>query len=1122
MKCSNCNSEIPEDKEFLADGGLCQKCQAAAKKYCPECGTECGFIDKFCEECGHKFTKEDMPAPQDTLQPPLEPAPKPSAPKGAEEEAFLKHVTVLIVDMKGSTELIGKMDPEEARETLFPAMQKLSSIVYEYGGTVISTAGDGLIAIFGMTQTLENHAMRACLAALAMQRQIKQINQAFLLRIGLNTGEILISVDKSKYDIVGPVVHLAARMEQLAKPGTIQLTRNTLKQVEDNVTVESVGNLEAKGFSELIETFELKGVKVRKSLTELENQFLEKAGFVNREEELKQIESLLLAAKAGQGNSVSLCAETGIGKSRFTYELIKSNSAKDCNVLLTAGFIHLKNIPLLPIKNLFLNLFGILKNENVLENIKTQIKPFLAKIDSPYALNATLNLIQLLPEDPEWNTLEPGLKRKFMFEVGAQILSNYASEKPLILIFEDMHWIDSISELFLDLLTSQVGKWKTLIIITFRPEFHDHWVNKPNYTKIILNPLTNKACSTMLDNILGTDPSLAEIKTKLLTSAEGNPFFLEELALSLINEKIFVGKQNNYRLREGTVVTEIHLPESIASIYETKIDSLRPIEKKILQIASVIGAKFLYHQLVQLMGVIDEGEVRMSLNRLADNQYIYETQLYPELGFAFTHTLTLDTAYNSMLKKTRKALHQRLFQILESSLTEEHGEQAQIFAEHASLGEDWEKAFYYYVKSAERVYEINAFTASAQLYEKALIMAAHLPQNEETILKKMKIHYALYYVYVPLGRFKEQQEHLDKALEIALAKKDLFFQSLIHSAICIHYMGYKNVNEAFQHAEKAYQIAKELHSKDAIAIAQFSLVNVHYFLGQFEEILLSYRELEETAGNPDFRSEWLKLPICQLAHSYESWTLSFTGQFSVVEERKEKWFAESKNLSLPSIGNVCRFGSMGMNYYIKGEFEKALEYTLTALHYSLAAEVIIFVPVFLGLLSNMYLRLNKIPEGKEYLAKAIAATEKISASYISSPSMVTISECLLLVGDVEKAKEFCSMAIKIVLERQVQPLYGLLLRVSAEIDLAMPNPNYEEIKRKLEEALEILSKMKMWAFVGRSHLSLAKLYQKMGDIENKNKQIILTLDYFEKFKMTYWAEQTRALASNGEQIKKAM
>ncbi len=1107
MKCPKCDSEIPEDKE------VCPNCQAVLVKYCPDCGTKSGIKDLFCEKCGHKFKfKAAAPPLKEKTATPLPPAPAAKQTliaKELESENFLKHATVLIVDMKSSTELIGKMDPEEAREILFPIMQKLSSIVYEYGGTVISTAGDGLIAAFGAVRPLENHAMRACLAALAMQRQIKMINESLDLRIGLNTGEILVSVDGSRYDVVGAVVNLAARMEHLAKPGSILLTRNTLEQIEENVIVESLGNQEVKGFPDLIEVFTLKDVKISKSLTELKNQFFERSGFVNRGPETKEILSLLQAAKDGHGNAVCISADTGIGKSRLIYEVVNSSTSKECVVLLTVGFIHTKSIPLLPIKNLFLNLFGILRADAPIENIKNQIKPLLAKITTPNAMNAALSLVQLSPSDSEWNLLEPGVKRKYVFEVGSQILFNFSLEKPLILIFDDMHWVDYESELFIDLLISQVGKWRILIIIAFRPEYHDHWVNHPNYTRILLKALSNDACASMLDNILGVDLTLAEIKKKLLTISEGNPFFLEELVLSLIKEKIFVGSPLNYHLREGTLVKELRLPESIVGVYQMKIDNLRPIEKKTLQMASVIGSKFLYSHLIQLMEEADEGEVRMALNRLTENQYIYESQQYPELAFAFTHALTQDTAYNSLLKKTRKALHLKIFQILESTFRGDQIEQLQILAQHAYLGENWEKAFPYYVKAAEKDYEINAFTAAAQSYENALITATHLPQSEELILKTMRIHYSLYYVYVPLGRFKEQQEHLEKALEIALAKKDLFFESIIHSAICIHYMGYKNVTEAYQHAEKAYKIAKELQSKDAIAIAQFSLVNVHFFLGQFPDVFASEEELERITGDPDFRSEWLKLPICQLARIYESWTRSFSGEFSIVEGRQEKWFKESKNLSQPNIPNVCRYGAMGMNYYLKGEFEKGIEYTLTALQYSLTAEVMIFVPVFFGLLSNMYLRTQKIQEGKEYLDRAMAAAEKIRASYVSVPSMVTISECLLLLGDYQKAKEYCDTAIKITQERQIPSVYALLLRILAEIEMGSPNPNFPEIKAKLDESLAMLTKMTMWTYVGRCHLSYAILCQKMGDLENKKSHLKSAHDIFEKYNMTYWVEQTK-------------
>lgn len=1031
-----------------------------------------------------------------------------------EGESFRKHVTVLVVDIKSSTELSGPSDPEEVKEIISPAMEKLSSLVYEYGGLVVSAAGGEILAVFGAVAPLENYSLRACLAALAMQKQIKSMNKALLLRIGLNTGEVILGVEGTKYDIAGAVVNLAARMEQTAKADTIRFTENTLKLVADSVTVESLGPMEIKGFADLIEVFELKGFKLSKTLNELANQFIEKTPFVDRENEFAKLTSLLGEAKSGRGNAIGLFADPGFGKSRFIFEIANSNLAKDCNVLFTGGFIHTKNIPLLPIRNLFRSLFGILSTETDIENIKKQILPFLKQVDSPQAMNAILSLINLSPDDPKWISLETALKRKYMFEVGIKIIFNYTLEKPLVLIVEDMHWVDTETELFLDALLSQISKFRIFVLISYRPDYHDHFINRTNYSRIQLEPLNINAGSKMLENLIGNDPSLGEIKSKILTTVEGNPYFLEEVVNALIAEKVIVGEAKKYRIREGTSVFKLSLPETIVAIVQAKIDKLPPREKKILQVASVIGTKFIYSQVIQLIEAIDEAEVRVALNKLCEDQYIYESQVFPEPGFAFTQVITLEIAYNSMLKKTRKNLHLKFFQILESTLKEDQIDQVQIIAEHAFLGENWEKALHYCFIAARKVYDINGFLSCIKIYERALVAAEHLPQDDATILKTMRIHYELYCALVPLGRFKEQYFYLQKSLEIALAKKDRFFESIINSAFGIHYLGYKDASISLKHCEKAYLIGKEVRSTDAIMISLAILAHCHFFLGQFKELFTCVEELEATiGGNLEYRTEWLRAPIPHIALLYEYSGRALVGDFTVVESKKEKWFAGSSNLNEPSIANCCRFGAMGVNFFIKGDFEKAVQYLPTALQYSVATEIIVYVPIFTAMLGEINARMNKLPEAKECVVKAMGIIEKLHANFTTVFSFPPILNCLLLLGEYTKAKEFCDNAIKIIKERNVNVLYSVLMRISAEIDLYLPNPNQAEIKEKLEEALQATAQTGMLPSLGHCHLAFARLYQMMGDSENRKNELKSALSQYEKLGMGYWIEHVKSMGS---------
>jgi class 3 adenylate cyclase/tetratricopeptide (TPR) repeat protein len=1092
MKCEKCGGEIPVNQPS------CPICKAPAQtqKFCPTCGAKRGTGENFCPECGHKYPEA---ASQKEKVPPksIETPPPP-----ASESQNLKHVTILCVDLKSSTEMVWNKDPEEARELLSPTMERLTNLVYEYGGIVISKAGDGLTAIFGAPKAVDNHALRACLASLAMKKESQLV-----LRIGLNSGQVLIEYDGSKYDAVGAPVYLAARMQQTAKPGTIQLSEETVKLIASFAIVEKSGKVEAKGFPEPIEAYELKSVKESKSFNELINQFKSSVEFVNRTEELGKAAALLKKAIGGQGNGLGISGDPGTGKSRLTYEIVKTEEAKNCNILFTTAFIHTKHIPLSSVRMIFSDLFDLLPDAKI-EEVRKIIAPFLAKVQIPHAMNASLVLVNFIPNDPEWTALEPGLKKKYVIDVGLKILFNSIQEKPLIIICEDLHWIDAESEVFLDAVLSQIADKRALLLVNYRPEYHDTWSNRANYTQVALKPLSSENCLQILHYMLGKDPSLDELKDKLVKTVEGNPFFLQELVFSLISDKILIGLKG-YRLKEGTIVKELHLSEAIALVYQAKIDKLDSFERTILQIASVIGMKFLYSQIIQLLDFTDEREVRIALSDLVDRKLIYEDRLYPEMGYAFTNALTCEMTYNGMLKKTKKALHLKFFQFLEKTLTEDQVDQMQIIAGHAYNGENWERALYYYAKAASNIVEISTFSTIVELYERALLAADHLPQEESLSKTVMQIHYELYYIYVPLGKFEKQFEHIEKALKIALSLKDKLFESLLYSAFCVHCMGYKSITEALEYSQKALQVAKEIQSAYATGVALFSLANVQIFMGQLKKVSETNRELEKTINDLDYRTQYAKLPICHLSRCYECWARSFIGDFAYVEELCKGWFATSKNLKEPNIPNIARYGALGMNYYYKGDFEKSIENLNIALQYSLTIEAVIFTPICYSMLADMYLRMNKLEEGKKNLALALEIMKQLRGAFLSVAAVSPIIECLMLTGAYSQAKDFCETGTMLLKERKLFVLYDIALKLSADIDLCLPNPDFTAIKAKLDEAMDLFNEFGIQPQLARLHLTLATMYQKMGDTENFKLEKQKASSDFERLGMPYWARDAK-------------
>ena len=335
---------------------------------------------------------------------------------------------------------------------------------------------------------------------------------------------------------------------------------------------------------------------------------------------------------------VGIEARAGQGKSRLIYEFTHSDRCKNCNILIGGAFSHTSNIPLFSITNLFSHFMNIKAGEN-LDKIKEKLQPYIASIEISHAVNAALALLDISDSDPAWNTLPPAIQRNFKFEVGVQILSHLALKDPLIFIIEDLHWIHSETENFLNLLISGIEKTKILFLGTYRLEYKDPWINKPNYTVIPLNPLLAESEMVILNSFLGTDPSLDVIKTKLSATCSGNPFFLSEIIQSLISDKIITGYIKDYHFNPKISINSVYLPETIFAVIQTQIDRLSFRQKKVLQIASVIGEKFAYNLLSELIE-IDQKELRKEINELINQQYIFEIKIYRSLNFLFDMPLS--------------------------------------------------------------------------------------------------------------------------------------------------------------------------------------------------------------------------------------------------------------------------------------------------------------------------------------------------------------------------------------------------------------------------------------------------------------------------------------------------
>jgi class 3 adenylate cyclase len=575
-----------------------------------------------------------------------------------------KQVTVLFADIKDSTELIKDLDPEAAQQLLDPALHIMMDAVHRFEGTVNQVLGDGIMALFGAPLAHEDHALRACYAALTMQTAMREYTETvrrahgieMRIRVGLNSGEVVVRAIGNDlhmdYSAVGQTTHLAARMEQLAMPGTIRLTAATLRLVEGLVRVQALGPIPVRGLTEPVEVFELSGASaLRHRLQAAAARGLTR--FVGRESEIAALHQALAQAGAGHGQVVALVGEAGVGKSRLVYECVETHHTQGWRVLESASVSYGKATPYFPVVDL-LKHYAHVEDADEPRTVCAKLTGQVLTLDEALqeTAPALLWLLDVLPDDSPFRILEPAQRRQRTLEALKRVLLRESQVQPLLLVFEDLHWIDTETQALLDSLVESLPTARLLLLVNYRPEYQHGWGSKTYYTQLRLDPLPPASAEAILDALLGPDPSLAPLKQVLIARTEGNPFFLEESMRTLVETEVLVGEPSAYRLAQS--LPTIQVPATVQAVLAARIDRLPPEEKQLLQAAAVIGTEVPL-PLLQAIAGLPEAALHRGLTHLQAAEFLYETRLFPERAYTFKHALTQQVAYQSLLTSTRNA-----------------------------------------------------------------------------------------------------------------------------------------------------------------------------------------------------------------------------------------------------------------------------------------------------------------------------------------------------------------------------------------------------------------------------------------------------------------------------------
>jgi predicted ATPase/class 3 adenylate cyclase len=1110
MECVRCHQECLPGAKF------CAECGAPVPRGCAQCSAALPPGAKFCPECAHP-TGVSAPAVETRFVAPVNYTPHHIAEKILSSRSALegerKHVTVLFADLKGSMEILADRDAEDAQRVLDPVLERMMEAIHHYEGTVNQVMGDGIMALFGAPIAHEDHAVRACYAALRMQQSIKQYAEELHrshgvpihARVGLNSGEVVVrSIGNDlhmDYTAVGQTTHVAARMEQMAMPGSILLSPDTLALVEGYVLTRSLGPRPVKGLPAPLEVYEVTGVSpIRSRLHAAAARGLTR--FVGRDPEMGQLALALGRSRSGNGQLVAVVGEPGVGKSRLYWEFIHSHLIDGCLVLESTSVSYGRATAYLPVIDLLRTYFKV-EDRDEPRTIREKVTGKLLTLDEQLgaALPAILSLFGVSATDPHWQSLGPTERRQRVLGAVKHLVLRESQVQPIVLLFEDLHWIDSETQALLDSIVESLPTARILMLVNYRPEYRHDWGGRSYYTQLRIDPLAAESAAVLLDGLIGVGRPLESLKRLLIQRTEGNPFFLEESVRTLVETGVVVGERGALRLVKP--LDSIQVPATVQAVLAARIDRLSPPVKHLLQAAAVIG-KTVPFTLLETVAETDGVELRRRLTELQGAEFLYETSLFPELEYTFKHALTLEVTYQNLLRERRRLLHASVLNALERRGREHANENVEVLAHHALRGESWTLAASYLFRSGAKAQADARYAAAMAFYEASVDALRRLGDAADPRLE-VDAYLELWSTRISTGQVDRLGELGDRIETLARALDDgprlarvqvrqaqaIAFASAIpgtlHSAL-------ERAREAVARADAA-DLRTRSYARFIAGVACRDLGHLGEAIREFDDGTALFSTAQTSGHDPG-----LIYPIFVSLAGWRSEAHAALGNFDAARgsaTESVRVAAEIRHSGSLSIANAF----LGYVHLMQGDFTAAVPALERGL--AIAEEH----DMGHGICANaLYLALSALLQGDR--ARGLDYLERGLAHMAGAPQQWTrygtiTGAAYLAAQQPDQARRAIGVGATAAAEREARGYRAPLLRLESEV--LLDEGDAALAWQRAHEALAVAREFRMRPDVGHGHATLARIAAHLGDTAGTQTHCAAAKQTFEQLGMAFWS-----------------
>lgn len=1057
---------------------------------CSVCAEDNAAHANYCVHCGSPF---DRPAPVGER----------------------RRASVMFADIANSTALIAGRDPEDARAMLDGSVRTMTAAVYRFGGIVTRIAGDGIVALFGAPVAHEDHAVRACLAALRIQTDLSALHDGTAVahaapvrvRIGISSGEVLVRIVasdmRSEYAAEGPTTHLAAKAEQAARPGSVLVTAEVMHLAQGYIEARRHEPMTIAGLGTPIEVFELVGV------TGVDTRFQAAARrglarFEGREQEMAQLERAADLAAAGHAQALGVVGDAGVGKTRLIWEFRQRLQARHWDVFAARSTTYGVRSAYLPILTLLKAMYDIEPSDDAVD-VDRKLLAFDVGDARSIDLPPLLALLGHSVGEARWNVSDPKERRARTRDALIGVLTARSRERPTAIVIEDLHWADSETSEFVRWMIGELDRARLLVILECRPEYAPEIAVAEGFGLVHLEPLPDTAAAALFAELAGSDASLARLETRLLARVAGNPFFMEESIRMLCDTGMLVGEAGGYRL--GRAGDPIAIPGTVMEVLAARIAGLGRAEREVAQLAAVIG-KNIHMPSLRALCSHEAAQLHAILQRLVQAELLHESGIFPAIEYSFHHSFTHEVAYASMLRTHRKQVHSQLVDLLESLAPNALAERVELLAHHALSAERWDEAIVHLQCAAQRAFERSAMREAVRVLDDALRIVGHASAAVNQVRVETDLRLALRGPLVALGNVRRVSEELRRVEALTADDDDPVRRGRVLVYVCGDRWFAGSHAAAIDAGRQALAIAESSGESSLLVPLRQYLGGALHALGDHkaaqEMLSVNVREVAEDAPGHRYGMAGMPAVLCRATRC---WSLEHLGDFEA---------AAADAAGALRIARACGHGfsiqgacfAAGNLHLSRGEYAQARQILEEGLAVTRAERHPMWGPLLGPLLAQSAAGAGDLDAAAGIIDRTVPRPDE---PVLTTFTRLAVAEAYAWIGRHELATRLAQATLERCRERgeriweaEASYLLGRMAEAPAESDLSAAAAHFAL-------ALEGARALRMRPLQGRCLLGLAGLNARRGMTAQAAPEADQARTLFEAMGLPYWLARAQEL-----------